>query len=167
MVELLFWLFMGLLALRGLWNLRVAWIRFSRPGPLWREVPFSIERPFPLRGTPDLVWREADRSLTIHDLKIRRTPRAYPSDVLQLSLYRLLVAKATGKKVNPVGFVRSRSGGPETEVLIPVQLLEEDELVRIRTRYDELETGRAAPKLCPNKAYCAQCGFKGRGCPGR
>lgn len=141
--------------------------RSRRPGPLWREKPFSIRFPFPLRGTPDLVRREADGTLTIHDLKIRPTPRAFPSDVLQLSLYRLLVARATGRKVNPVGYVRSRSGGPETEKLIPVALLEEDELVRIRHRYDAIESGRAVPSLCPSAAYCRQCGFKGNRCPGR
>lgn len=140
-----------------LWRLR----HTSRP--LWREKRFAVSAPFPFFGIPDLVWQEKDGSLTIHDLKTRGSHRVFKSDILQLSLYKLLVERATGRRVNPWGIVRVRTGDGR-EKLMRVALMPENELTAVYADYWNKVDGNAVANKCGTPAYCEKCGFRGREC---
>lgn len=128
---------------------------------LWTERSFEISSPFPLRGTPDLVMQEEDGSLVIHDLKTRASGRVMRSDVIQLSLYRMLVARATGRRVSMTGVVRFGPGGATQKA---VGLLGDDELVAIHGRYFGILSGNVDPLFAEHRGLCQKCQYHCKEC---
>ena len=131
--------------------------------PLWRERPFRMNHPIPLTGIPDLVWQEKNGTLTIHDLKNRSTPRIFDSDILQLSLYKLLVETSTRRSVNPYGVIRVRTTN-RPDRLLRVPLLTTAQLIDRYEHYCALLNGQIPPQPCTNRRYCQSCGFYGKEC---
>lgn len=128
-----------------------------------REKPYSIHAPFPLSGVPDLVRQESGGELTIHDLKTRSRALWFESDRIQLSLYRLLVSRATGRKVKEVGYIRVRSPG-KADQLLEVPLYGEEQLVALYDRYIALLDGRESARWAKSPALCGLCGFNQKQC---
>ena len=154
------WAIGGILAVMGA-SLIWYWDR-TREKVWCREKTFSIRKPFPLIGAPDLVWQEKGGVLTIHDLKTRKKPVVHLSDKIQISLYKLLVEKATGRAVRNYGVVRIRNESGDRQIRIP--LLEEEELLKLYERYWDLADGKEQASCAPNPRFCDSCGFKGNKC---
>lgn len=128
-----------------------------------RERPYSINAPFPLSGIPDLIRQESGGELSIHDLKTRARAVWFESDKIQLSLYRMLVARATGRRVRAVGYIRARTpDGPDR--LLEVPLYDEAQMVALYDRYMALLDGRETAKFSRSSALCALCGFHQKQC---
>jgi drug/metabolite transporter superfamily protein YnfA len=130
-----------------------------------RETLLTMSTPFPLVGRPDLIMQEWGGSLVIHDLKRRKSPKLYPADQLQLSLYALLVRRSTGRSVANYGYIRLLAG--DKTLLSRVELMRDDQ--RLLDLYAAFQTKADYPaSALPNgPAYlCRGCGFKGRQCRG-
>lgn len=138
------------------------WDRF-RAKDFSREKVYSINRPFPLSGIPDLVRQQDGGELAIHDLKTRARAVWFESDKIQLSLYKLLVERATGRQVSSTGYIRARLPGRQDK-LLPVPLYDEKALVALYDRYIDLLEGRRLPSHAKSKALCELCGFHQKMC---
>lgn len=128
-----------------------------------RETPYAINAPFPLSGIPDLVRQERWGELVIHDLKTRARAVWFESDKIQLSLYRLLVERATGRRVRPVGYIRVRAPGKADQELA-VPLYGEAELIALYDRYIALLSGQEQARWAKSSALCSLCGFNQKQC---
>lgn len=148
---------MALLAIIGY----IAWDR-RRPKVFSREKTYSIRKPFALIGAPDLVLQKKGGLLEIQDLKTRTSARVFESDKIQLSLYRLLVERATGRKVSDEGFIRIRGAGGER--MMAVRLMGTEELERLHQRYWDVLEGNCPARHAPAKKLCESCGFHQKQC---
>jgi len=141
------------------------WSRFC-PRIFSREQLYTTDKPFPLMGRPDLIMQEWGGWLVIHDLKSRKTSKVYPSDKLQLSLYAVLVAASTKRKVAAYGFIRTNVNGQEQKIRVNLEL----DYFKLTDLYDRFVSRVNFPESAKitNSAYlCKSCGFKNNGCPGR
>lgn len=133
------------------------WSRF-RAKDYAREKMYSIRSPFPLIGAPDLVRQVDGGELEIHDLKTRSRAVWHESDKIQLSLYKLLVERATGRSVSGKGYIRARVAG-QPDRLLAIVLYSELEMVALYDRYIALLDGREAARFAKSAALCGLCGF--------
>lgn len=154
-----------MILLAGALALFALWTRFL-PRIYSREKMYGIDIPFSLCGKPDLIMQELGGLLVIHDHKTRKSSRVYDSDVLQLSLYAILVAGATGRKVADYGVIRAIDprGGL---VRHRVPLIKDARLHSLHDRFMAVASQPAAAKRNGPHYLCKQCGFHGRECPGR
>lgn len=153
----------------GLVALACAWLAWGRFGAriYARERHFEMRRPFALGGRPDLIMQEWGGLLVIHDLKTRKADRVYPSDRLQLALYALLVARATGRKVAPWAVVRVLVPGRVPELRrVELDATSED-LQALSDRFMACAAHPQAARLTAAPYLCKQCGFQGKECPGK
>lgn len=133
------------------------WNRF-RAKDFCREKLYNISFPFPLTGAPDLVRQEDGGLLTIHDLKNRAKAVWFESDRIQLSLYKLLIERATGRKVSEKGYIRVRTNG-KADQLLSVPLYTEKQMIALYDRYMSFQAGQEQPRFCKSMALCKLCGF--------
>lgn len=71
------------------------------------EQTISIADPVHLRARVDQVYLTQNNVLVISDTKTRRLHRAYESDILQLSIYALILRHQVSIPVARHGYVRS------------------------------------------------------------
>ena len=143
----------------------VAWIRFM-PRIHSRERMYAMDFPFPLCGRPDLVMQEWGGGLVIHDHKTRRSARVYDSDVLQLSLYAILVSSATKRRVASHGIVRAVDArGVETKIRVPL-IGDAARLTHLHERFMEVANQPVLAQRNGPRHLCKQCGFHRKECPG-
>ena len=97
--------------------------------------------------------------LHLVELKTRARCEASPSDVIELSVQRIVVQEATGEAVSLRAFVAIQPIGAKHLVSVPVVLLDEEMVMRLRTRLSEVRDGRGRPPspACSTRA-CANCG---------
>ncbi|AJQ27563.1 hypothetical protein JBW_02217 [Pelosinus fermentans JBW45] len=65
----------------------------------------KINNPIPLCGKPDVVWKTRDGTLIVGDYKSRENQQVYESEVIQLSVYKLLVERTQKRSVADYGFI--------------------------------------------------------------
>ena len=152
-----FWIAMAI-AVGGGWFAYVTWDG-RREKVFCAERPFRIRRPFPLRGAPDLVEQKRGGKLVIVDYKTRGNESVMDSDLIQLSLYALLVSGSTGRVVDDIGFVEFLSGRR-----VAVRLLSEDVLVGIWQRRRLIMSGDEKPLFACKKGLCQSCQYMGKEC---
>lgn len=131
---------------------------------IWaREIPLSVDAPFPLSGRPDLVRWERDFSLSVVDLKTRRHAGVSRADIVQLSAYALLVRKNSLLPVRSTGVVIVQlPDGRRVEKRVP--LLSARELSKIYSEWAAIRDGRSDGTPCRKASFCDRCGFRGREC---
>jgi len=139
------------------------------------EHDLRIDRPVPLMGRPDEVYRDEWGALVPVDTKTRKRAAVYTSDCIQLSAYGVLLAYARhrllprilvpGRKrrVATYGYIRCVT--PSGTRWRRVDLMTEAEVIRLTKRRVALEQGRLTPNptakawLCRRCAYRSQCPF--------
>jgi len=136
------------------------------------EQDMRIRKPFLLVGRPDQIFRIGKR-LILTDTKRRTVARAYYSDRVQLSLYRLLLERAANPwwwflrgrlQVDPVGWLRCiTTNGIK---YVPVKLLEETVLVDLNARYQASQRDERYPSPAPDPGLCRGCQYQAE-CPHR
>lgn len=147
----------------------VAWLAWLRFGAriYAREKSFEMRLPFTMGGRPDLIMQEWGGKLVIHDLKTRKGARVYDSDKLQLALYALLVAKATGRSVAAWAVVRVQVPGQRPRLLkVPLDI-PLAELESLRERFAAAAISPLAARMTAAPHLCKLCGFRSKQCPGR
>lgn len=132
------------------------------------EKDISTTLPVPMHGRADQVFLSHGWLIPV-DTKTRKQVRVYPKDVIQLSVYAFILARASsaifGREfpVASTGYVRCVSGRNVTYV--PVKLLPSTQIIVMWNRYWELKKrgAAAAPKVAADHV-CVSC-VKRRGCP--
>ncbi|MCB5162618.1 PD-(D/E)XK nuclease family protein [Marinomonas algarum] len=137
------------------WKIKEGMPFFLRGGRAFlNEAEISIKYPVPLHGRVDQVFETKSSGLnmlTIVDTKTRKRFKTYQSDLIQLSVYRLILQeKYKGQyKVNDTGFVRIvvRAGTEEERVSYePLDLLSDNEVIDLYYRHKDIKTGKREAK---------------------
>lgn len=105
---------------------------------LLSECPVWTYTPLPLHGVPDQVYEALNGDLIVVDTKARRAPRVYLSDIVQLSVYGVILrhtrfAPVASRTVRPYGYVRCR--GNQSVHYVRAQLLSEADVIAFALRY--------------------------------
>ncbi|MDR2336186.1 MAG: PD-(D/E)XK nuclease family protein [Burkholderiaceae bacterium] len=143
--------------------------RASRPRELagaelvYMEKLFRIQEPFRLVARVDRAYRMAKGTLVLVELKTRAHGRAYPSDTIQLSAQRLAIERQTGEPVEPYAYVSvpgttTRPGWR----FFRVHLLDEQQVIALARRRDQLLTGDARPGYAASERACAGCALQNK-----
>lgn len=70
----------------------------------YAEQTFTLDAPIKLIARVDRAYRDKGK-LTLMEYKIRRVERVFMSDVIELSVQKMILELANGAKVNCYGFV--------------------------------------------------------------
>jgi CRISPR-associated exonuclease Cas4 len=118
------------------------------------EEPLFSPR-YRLTGRPDYLVEERGRVIPVEVKPSRVAPAPYPSDVLQLAAYCLLVEETTGQ-APPQGLVKYRDTAFAVDYTpqLRAQLL--DTLARMRCD----RTARDVPPSHDEPGRCRACGFR-------
>lgn len=134
------------------------------------EQDIFIDKPAQLMGRPDEVYCSVDGRLVGVDTKTRKRAAVYLTDVIQLSVYAVLLAYSDHRKLprrklwtptRPVadyGYVRCVTAGGT--VWRRTQLFTAAEVVQLYHRRLDLEADRLAPSPARKAIHCRHCEFR-------
>ena len=120
------------------------------------EHYMKMDNPIPVCGAPDVVWIDRQETLIVGDYKSRYNGKVYESDIIQLSVYRLLLEKTQAKKVAPYGFIHFKN-----RLRVKVDLLSSDEVISLYRQYQDVTGGTVKAHCTKNKGYCKYCEYLG------
>jgi len=138
------------------------WIQSRRKPkltPYMLENFLKITDPVALCGKPDVVWKTHDGTLIVGDYKSRENQQVYQSEVIQLSVYKLLVEKTQNRPVADYGFIHFKN-----RHMVKVQLMNEKEIIELHQRYWNVKDGRIKPCMTGTKNYCRYCSHNDECC---
>lgn len=134
-------------------DLEVWWRKENMPNTLkhstllFNEKPLSVQTPVPLHGQVDQVFQHESGKVIPVDTKSRAKVRVYKSDVIQLSVYAVVLAEK-GHQVSKYGYVRVVVPGEALHIqYVKVRLLSTDQIVSLWHRHDALRR-KEAVGLC-------------------
>lgn len=133
------------------------WLRSRRKpklSPYMLERFLKITNPVPLCGKPDVVWEARDGTLIVGDYKSRDNQKVYESEVIQLSVYKLLVEKTQNRRVADYGFIHFKNRSMKK-----VYLMTEAEIIALYYRYWNVIAGEVEA-CAANTNYCRYCSHK-------
>ncbi|GMA99328.1 PD-(D/E)XK nuclease family protein [Pelosinus sp. IPA-1] len=134
------------------------WLR-SRRKP--KMSPYMLERflkitdPIPLCGKPDVVWKTRNGILIVGDYKSRENQQVYESEVIQLSVYKLLIEKTQNIPVADYGFIHFKN-----KYMKKVHLMKETEIIALYHSYWDVVNGEVEACVASNENYCQYCSHK-------
>lgn len=170
-----------LLALAGagtlLWALASFWTR-SKPGDgerfssvttempaalrnakLWaKEKSIACRTPRRLHGKLDEAFEVQEGLLVVSETKSRERPVIHRSDVIQNSAYAMTLAKSSGVNVSGTGYIRLIT--PQGNRFVPVELMSEQDLIRIYDKFKRIKGGQEAGDRCGKAGLCAKCEYR-------
>jgi len=126
----------------------------------YAERTFLTEHPFRLVAKIDRAYRTPSGLLVLTELKRRPRPRAYRSDIVELSAQRVAIENSISQRVADVAYVVVEHPLSKMRTPIPVQLLGESEIVALAQRYRDISARRTIPIKAARHALCASCGYK-------
>lgn len=103
------------------------------------EKNISTLTPVSLHGRVDQVFLLLDGRHVVIDTKVRETKKVYPSDIIQVSVYSIIL-KYMGYKVCPFAFIRFPDGGDRSSYK-KVRLYTESHIVSLHRRYISIKNG--------------------------
>ena len=127
--------------------------------PYMIEKYISIKKPVPLCGTPDIVWIDNKGRLIVGDYKSRHGQQAYHAEIIQLSVYKLLLEKTQNRVVADFGYLYFGNGKR-----VRVKLLTEKEVVEYYYQYLDIISGKSTPEASSIPNYCRFCSHYGKRC---
>lgn len=122
---------------------------------LWKKEFEFVSKRFGLVSKPDAVFKHNGQAI-IGETKTRKTFKVYQSDVIQMSVAKVVVEE-NGTAVSDVGFVKIAT--PTGTRWIDKQLMSRDEVLALKNRYDLIKAGQIVPGKCSNKMVCHHCEF--------
>lgn len=141
----------------------------SRPEDLadanlvYMEERFRARRPIPLVARIDRAYRVADGAIVLVELKTRWKSRAYATDVIQLSVQKMVIEGQTGQRVATHAFVTVREPtGTDAGRSHRIELLERSEVVALYQRRQDIIAGKVAPRYAGSSKACRDCAFRER-----
>lgn len=130
------------------------------------EADIETEIPLPLHGRVDQVLlNKSAGTAYIIDTKARRTARVYLKDIIQMSVYKVILDRNAKRYfgmpaiVSQTGYVRIPSPLTNKAEFIPVTLMTADAVFAMALRYMILKQKGmlARPTMCASTAFCMSC----------
>lgn len=157
-----------LVVLAGVWCCRWAYRRIGAvcelPGEMRAAVPAYAERTFRLdlshlriSARVDRAYRAQSGVVTLVELKTRRFHRPYQSDVIELSVQRVVLMSQTGESVARHAYVLVQ--GPKRTSTHRVKLLSEAQVFALVARREAILSGNAQALRASDSGLCAHCAF--------
>lgn len=112
----------------------------------------KINEPIPICGTPDVIWIDQAGVLIVGDYKSRQSCKVQQSDIIQLSVYRVLLEHTQRRSVSNEGFVHFKNGR-----WIRVKLLDERAIIALYQKYQNILDGKGNARCTHNSNYCQYC----------
>jgi CRISPR-associated exonuclease Cas4 len=94
------------------------------------------------------------------ELKTRSIPRAYLSDVIELSAQRLALEAQTGEWVDDCAYVVVQVSRRAVKIPRMVRLLAREEVIGLANKRELIVAGAVAPRYTRTTALCAHCAFR-------
>lgn len=108
----------------------------------------------------DRAYRVGDE-IVLMELKTRRRPAANVSDVIELSVQRVALAHETGERVCVWAWVVMQSPATQERIAVRVRLLDEEQVVALKARYDALERlPMRELAFARHRSMCERCGHR-------
>lgn len=133
--------------------LRDAKLILAEPPPMRAEIPA------PLTARVDRAYRQRSGSVVLVELKTRGHHGVFPSDVIELSVQRVVLEANGYAPVESTAFVVTESRLDGSRQTHAVDLLSADRIAVLAKRYDELRTRRAVPERANELAKCRSCPY--------
>lgn len=108
------------------------------------EQNISVRKPTALHGRVDQVFEMKNGRWVVVDTKRRNYNKVFPSDIVQLTVYAVILAN-NGHPVAPYGYIRlvNQAGIANYK---KVTLFTADTVVALRERYLALKYNKASPR---------------------
>ena len=145
--------------------------RASRPPDLkdaeliYLEKRFDVSEPVRLSTRLDRAYRMPSGLIVLLELKTRSVNRAFPSDVIQLSVQRLALERKTRQVVANHGYVVAQTPDGAREAH-RVQLVSGEAVVALVRRREAILAGRINPRPAASAGVCRTCAYRSI-CPDR
>ena len=126
------------------------WSEENMPNELRNATLFLCEEdvattlPVPLHGRVDQVFLSKKKVLIPLDTKLRKDNRIFESDVIQLSVYRVILKNQFNLEVSDYGYVRTvvpQPDGKNKVRYIRTKLLNEKKVVSLYYKYQAIRQG--------------------------
>ncbi|RTL48477.1 MAG: hypothetical protein EKK46_15910 [Rhodocyclaceae bacterium] len=149
----------------GLWSFRWRWAAGALPPELKTARLIYAERVFRSRGSItltaklDRAYRVGTGPLILVELKTRRSHRAYPSDVIELSAQRVAVQAQTGERVAEYAYVLVERPSGRKAGWYRVDLMAPADVVALALRREALLAGLIEPRCARSIWICQDCVF--------
>jgi CRISPR/Cas system-associated exonuclease Cas4 (RecB family) len=148
---------------RRRWLARESFPADLKLSTLWAsEKRLACRYPVPLHGQVDQVFRTPNGALCPVDTKSHS--RAYPSDILQLSVYAFILRHRRRWGVFPPVHVTShgyiRLAGGNRIRYQRVNLLDDARIIDYHHRYHQLLKNRTSPMYCRSPNFCRRCAYR-------
>jgi CRISPR/Cas system-associated exonuclease Cas4 (RecB family) len=128
----------------------------------YSEREFTTESPVPLGARIDRAYALPDGTLVLIEFKRRERPRVYRADVVQLSVQRVVLERATGARVAAHAYVGFVSAGADRVRARRVELESELEVATRHHRAAVVLARSSPPARTPDLDFCRTCGFVAR-----
>lgn len=108
------------------------------------EQDISTTQPVPMHGRVDQVYQTKNGVLIPLDTKLRQVNHIYESDIIQLSVYRVILSHKYKAPVAKYGYVRTvvETADGDRVRYIKTNLLSEKEVVKLWHRYQSIRSGQ-------------------------
>ena len=113
-----------------------------------------IDEPIPIHGTPDAVWIDKDGVLIVGDYKSRTSCKVEDSDIIQLSVYKVLLERTQRRHVSNMGYVHFKN-----RCRVRVKLLDEKTVIALYDQYQKIVRGKIKAKQTNKSGYCQHCSY--------
>lgn len=123
----------------------------------YAEQEFRIEQPFPLVARVDRGYL-AGGMIYLLELKTRRAPRVYPSDIIELSAQKLALG-ASGQRVSDTGYVLIQEPGTRRFQITRVRLMDAQRIAALARRRKALLFGDTPPEAARHAGLCRKCAY--------
>ncbi len=143
----------GLLLLWGLY----LWLRVRRQEKLsiyLIDHYMRINDPVPICGTPDVVWINKNGALIVGDYKSRSSGQVQESDIIQLSVYKLLLERTQHRPVGQYGYIHFKSGRR-----VRVNLLDQRKIIALYNNYQKIVNCDSKARRTDKSGYCRHCRY--------
>lgn len=121
---------------------------------IFSEHYISTVSPRKMHGALDQLYKLATGIHVLVDSKTRETPRIYKKDIVQLSVYRLILIKL-GYQMSDYAYFRVVT--PEGVKYMKSALLGEVDTVKEYDRTRQVLNREATPTVAQHKGMCASC----------
>ncbi|SDF63618.1 Dna2/Cas4 domain-containing protein [Sporomusa acidovorans] len=113
-----------------------------------------INEPIPICGAPDAVWIDRNGVLIVGDYKSRMSGQVQDSDIIQLSVYKVLLEHTQRRTVSNKGYLHFKNGRR-----VCVKLLAEKEIIAIYKQYQKIINGELKARCTNQNGYCQYCSY--------
>lgn len=114
----------------------------------------TTDAPRKMHGALDQLYRLKTDQCVLSDTKTRPQPRVYRKDIVQLSVYRVILQRK-GYQMADYGYVRLVT--PEGVTYKKANLLSEAETVQEYDRTKQVLNREVSPTIADHKGMCASC----------